>query len=402
MAYSTPSPTDQQKMRRQGYALGVVALIAAGLGAYLVAAGALPDQYNLRAGEDVPGIIVPEGFQLRVFMTDLAAPRMLIAHPTEAVLFVSERGAGRVLAVQDTDADGSADAPDVVVDGLSAPSGLAFEDGWLYVAEASRVVRYRLSDAWGVETSETILENLPAGRNPNEVDSNIHALLLHDDTLYVSVNAPCAACDTDTGRHASVIAINPDGSNERTFARGVYRALGLAGNPLDGTVWATVQGRPQLPGNAPEALYRLQNGDDLGWPACHVGTFIDPDFGAPDACEGITQPVLTLAPQANITGLTFYDAGEFPADYHNNLFFTLHGGVLENGEQSDFGLFRLPLTPEGTLASDTADPMTEGFRQSEEPGDHLGRPFDLAVATDGMLYITDDAAGAIYQLRYRE
>ncbi len=388
-------------MRRQGYILAVIALIAAGFGAYLVAAGALPDQYNLKVGETVPGITVPEGFELRVFMTDLAGPRMIIAHPAENVLFVSERGAGQVLAVQDRDEDGIADAPVVVVDGLSVPSGLAYHDGWLYVAEASRVMRYELTETWQAAREETILDGLPAGRHPNEVDSNLHALLIHDGELYVSIGAPCAACEPDNSRRASILVLNLDGSNERTFARGVYRALGLATNPLTGALWATVQGRPQLPDDVPEAIYELQNGDDLGWPRCHAGDIPDPDMGGSEACAaGVLQPLVTFAPQGNATGLAFYQGDTFPASYTNDLFVALYGGVTSAGEQSIFGVMHLPVNANGELETDQVELFTEGFRQSEEPGDHLGRPFDLTVAPDGLLYITDDAAGAIYQLRY--
>jgi glucose/arabinose dehydrogenase len=46
------------------------------------------------------------------------------------------------------------------------------------------------------------------------------------------------------------------------------------------------------------------------------------------------------------------------------------------------------------------EPFIDGFMISGEPGDHLGRPYALTLAPNGILYITDDTAGAVYQIRY--
>lgn len=388
---------DSRKMRRQAYGLGVVALVAAAFGFYLVAAGALPDQYALNLGETVPDIEVPEDYRLTVFATNLAAPRYLVAHPAQDVIFVSERGAGRVLALQDENDDRIADDPIVVAEGLSVPSGLAFHDDWLYVAEASRVARFQLDDELNVLTEEIIIEDLPTGRNANEVESNFHALLIHEDEIYVSVGASCGACEESDSRRATVLVFNLDGSNERTFARGLYQVLGLAANPATGAIWATAQGRPQLEGDAPENVYAISNGDDAGWPRCHSGELVDPDFGDEDACDDVLQPIYTTEPQGNITSGEFITTDDLGMRY----VYVLHGGVQEDGIQSGFGVFSLEIDAEsGNIANLNPQEFVVGFRQSDEPGDHLGRPFDFTLSIDGDIYMTDDAAGAIYQMQY--
>ena len=49
-------------------------------------------------------------------------------------LYVAERGAGRIVCLPDRDGDGVADGVEVVAEGLSAPSSIAFyQDGSLYV-----------------------------------------------------------------------------------------------------------------------------------------------------------------------------------------------------------------------------------------------------------------------------
>jgi glucose/arabinose dehydrogenase len=401
MQAAQPVQLDSKKIRFQLFLMGLLVLIGAILGAFLVASGVLPSQYNLELGAAVPEVEPPENFEITVFAMDLAAPRFMVAHPEANVVFVSERGAGRILALQDADEDGIADDPIVVVDGLSNPSGLAFHDGWLYVAQTSQVIRLPIDESFHGGQSETIIDDLPVGKNNNEVESNQYALLIDGEDLYVSVGASCAACEESDSRRATVLVYNLDGSNERGFSRGLYQTLALVENPLLHEVWAGVQGRPEMDEAVPESLYRLQNGEDAGWPNCHAGTIPDPNAQSTEPCENALHPLLTLEPQANLTGLLFAQANTWPADYQGDLLIALHGGVLPDGEQTAFGVYRLEIDPAtGDIASSGIEDFITGFRLSEEPGDLIGRPFQLALTPDGSLYITDDAAGAVYRLRY--
>jgi glucose/arabinose dehydrogenase len=395
------SPEKARAIRLQVYVLTVVIFLSALAGAYLVAAGALPDQFDLRLGERVSGLTAPEGYTIRVFAKDLAAPRYLVAHPSEAVLFVGERGSGRVLALRDENADFIAEKPVVVAQNLSAPSGLAYyaEEGqeWLYIAQAGSVVRVLLDASAGYVGGEPeiIIPDLPVGRNLNEEESNLYALLIHAGELYVSINASCLACTESDARRGTVMVYALDGSNERVFARGLYQTLALAVNPITGQVWAGVQGRPQMPEDAPESLYALQNGDDAGFPRCVAGEMVAPEFEA-TTCEGVLSPLLTFAPQGNVSGLLFYA----PAPDQLEALVTLHGGVNKEEVQVGLGVLRFPLEA-STGQPQTSKPQgfLSGFWRSEEPGDHIGRPFMLAQGADGALYLSDDASGAVYQLR---
>jgi glucose/arabinose dehydrogenase len=394
-----PKP-DRKKLRRQAYGMGVIALIGFAFGVFIVAAGGLPSQYNLRMGEAVPGIVVPDGFEITVFARDLAAPRSMTSH--EDVLFVSERGAGRILAMQDADANLVADEPLVVAENLNAPTGLDYHAGWLYVAEAGQVTRILLDDDLREAEREVIISDTPVGRNDNEVDSNAYALLIHDDELYLSISASCLACQESDSRRATVMVYNLDGSNERVFARGLYRVLGMAANPVNGELWVSNQGRPQLEGDAPETLYAIENGDRAGWPACIAGGMTVPEIDDPDACADVIQPLRTLVPQSNITGIAFYNNEDAPSEYQGNLLAVLHGGVREDGTQDGFVILRMEIDPEsGDLLTTEGIPeaLVAGFRVSEEPGDYLGRPYDIEMMADGTLFVSDDAASAIYQLR---
>ena len=379
----------------------VVMVIGGFLGAYLVAAGAVPSQVVLRAGEAVPGVDVPQGFTITTFTTDLAAPRFMTFHDESETLLVSERGAGRVVALPDADQDGVADKVQVVVDKLVAPTGLAYDNGWLYVAEGNQVSRFKLDDALNVQETEVIIPDLPGGKNKNEVDPVSHALLIHERELYVSVGASCAACEQTDSRRATIMVYNLDGSNERVYTRGVYYALGLAVNPVTEQLWASNQGRPEFPNDAPETIYALQNSDDLGWYRCYAGNIPDPEFGGEDACTNVLAPLLALEPQSNIAGIAFYTTEAVPENYRNDLLVVLHGGVNSKEEQVGLEVRRYDIDPAtGALLDSKAHEFATGWWKSEEPGDLRGRPLGILLAPDGTLYITDDHTGAVYRVVY--
>jgi glucose/arabinose dehydrogenase len=262
------------------------------------------------------------------------------------------------------------------------------------------VIRVRLGDDWREIAREVIVKDLPAGKNKKEVESNQHALLIHNDELYVSIGASCPACEESDSRRATIMVYNLDGSNERVFARGLYQVLGMAINPVTGELWASNQGRPQLPGDAPETLYALQNSDNAGWAGCIAGEIIAPEIGGETACEGVVQPLAKFAPQGNVTGILFYDDPHAPEDYQGDLLVILNGGVNEAGRQVGMGILRLDVDPQiGVLVGGEPQSFVTGFWLSEEPGDYLGRPYDLTMTNDGIIFITDDAAGAVYELR---
>ncbi len=392
----------KKRMRLQALVMMAAATFMGVMGILFVLAGGVPDKRFLRVGEKVPGVEVPDDFELTVFAKDLSAPRYLTVNPATNVLFVADRGAGRIVALPDDDGNHVADKTITIVEGLAIPTGLAFHDGWLYYAEANQVSRVRLDENYTVLEKTVVIDDLPAARNEQEEISNIHALLIHENEIYVTVEANCAACELTDSRRAAVLVYNLDGSNERIFARGLYYPMALAVNPINEQVWVAVQGRPELEENVPESIYAIRNGDDGGWPACHAGTLIDPKMGSEGACENVLQPLTKLDPQGNITGLAFYTAPNAPEKYQGDVLVAMHGGVTHQGKQVGLNLLRLDIDPiTGELVNDDFEYFAEGFWLSEEPGDLRGRPWGLVMAGDGMVYVSDDDAGAIYQLRLK-
>ncbi len=99
-------------------------------------------------------IKLPPGFVIDVYASGVKNARQM-ALGDKGTLFVGSREAGLVHAVVDTDGDHKADRVHQIASGLYMPSGVAFRNGSLYVAEVSRVIRF--------DDIESRLENPPPG-----------------------------------------------------------------------------------------------------------------------------------------------------------------------------------------------------------------------------------------------
>src|SRR5690242_1489453 len=90
-------------------------------------------------------IKLPPGFSISVYASGVRNAREM-ALGSNGTLFVGSREAGNVYAVVDRNKDNRAgDVNKAVIkiaSGLKMPSGVAFRDGALYVAEISRVIRF--------------------------------------------------------------------------------------------------------------------------------------------------------------------------------------------------------------------------------------------------------------------
>ncbi len=337
-------------------------------------------------------IALPPGFAIGVFASGLSGPRMLATGP-DGHLYAAERGAGRVVRLPDRDGDGQADSIEVVAEGLDAPSSLAFyKDGSLYVGETRRVLRLSDPDEAGVyRRRDAIIDGLPSGGH------NTRTVLFSPDwsTLYVSVGSSCNVCEEDDPRRAAILRYDPDGSGESIYASGLRNAVGITIRLGTDELWATVNGRDMLGDDLPpETIYRVQEGGDYGWPRCHSGRILDPDFGAPDACQGVPLPLVEMQAHSAPLGLAFYSGETFPEEYRGDLFVAFHGS-WNRREPTGYKVVRIPMQG-GTPGA--AQDFAVGWLTEE--GSAWGRPVDVVTGSDGGLYISDNSGGVIYRVYY--
>ncbi|NQS91704.1 MAG: PQQ-dependent sugar dehydrogenase [Chloroflexi bacterium] len=338
-------------------------------------------------------ISLPEGFGITVFIDELADPRMMAFGP-DLQLYVSEPSTGRVLRLPDMDADGIADGVEVAAEGFINPTGIAFyQDGSLYVAETTRVFRMTDPDGDGFfQDRETIVAGISAGGHTN------HTIIFSRDWrhFYLAIGSSCNVCREQDMRRGGVMRYKADGSEERIFSQGLRYAIGLAFRPDIDILWAAVMEREGLENSLPpETIYAIYIDADGGWPACHAGRIIDPDFGNIGSCgEGLLTPQFELESQSAPYGLEFYTGDQFPEEYQKDLFVALHG-TGDGASAKGYKIIRIPLGGGGSgLVQDFA------IGWLDDDGSPLGSPTDLVVGPEGSLYVSDDSRGVIYRIFY--
>ncbi len=363
-------------------------------------ASALPETNELSPAEIptvvqsnvLPGqpITMPDGFGIGVFASGLNDPRMMAIGP-DGLLYAAERGAGRIVRLPDTNQDGQADAIEVIAKDIRNPSSLAFSpDGSLYVAETTRVWRLTNPDAQGVfQERAVIIDDLPGGGH------STRTLLFSPDgsKLYVSIGSSCNVCIESDNRRSTIMQYNPDGSDGRIFAKGLRNAVGITFRTGTQEMWATNNGRDNMGDDTPpETVYQVEVGKDYGWPYCHAGTIIDPDFGSSNSCQNIGVPAVELQAHMAPLGLTFYDGTQFPPEYQGSLFIALHGS-WNRSVPVGYKIMRVPII---NGQAGQAEDFATGWLTAN--GNVWGRPVDVVVAQDGSMFVSDDGGGVIYRI----
>ena len=347
---------------------------------------------------DLSQLKAPDGFHISVFADDIDGARMLIFSPG-GVLLVSESGEGKVVALPDPNNSGKAERTVIVLSGLNEPHGLAFYQGKLYVAENDKVRSYEWDEKNLRATNPRKLADLPTGGG-----HSTRSILFHGGKMYISAGSSCNVCIEKDPRRATVMEFNPDGSGQKIFAKGLRNAVGVALNPKTDTVWVTVNGRDWLGDDLPpETIYDLgKNGGDAGWPYCYGDRVPDSNFTKPgdDRCNSVLEPKVQMQAHSAPLGLAFYEGTQFPAEYQNNIFLAFHGSWNRN-IPTGYKVVRVRLDANGQPQGGAQDFITGFVAPGEtKKGRWMGRPVGVVFGSDGSMYLSDDAANAVYRITY--
>jgi len=347
-------------------------------------------------GADLPldQIKLPPGFRIEVYSDNVPGARSMTLSPG-GTLYVGTLNAGNVYAVVDRGKKGRADEVILIASGMDLPNGVAFRDGALYVAEASRVLRYD-----GIEG------RLKAPPKPAIVSDAFPRSPHHgwkvarfgpDGYLYVSVGAPCNICEEKDPRYAAILRMKPDGTGMEVFASGVRNSIGFDWHPETKELWFTDNGRDWLGDDRPpDELNRApRKGMHFGYPYLHGKDIPDPEYSRKAGRRVFTPPEKELGPHVASLGMRFYTGTIFPVEYKNQIFIAEHGSW---NRTTPIG-YRVTLVrlKDGRAAS--YEVFAEGWLQGRNA---RGRPVDVLVMPDGALLVSDDKAGAIYRIRYEK
>ncbi len=367
--------------------LTVAALVAVGCWYRGYLAGVLPS-----SAAEISDISLPPGFRIAVYAADVPNARQMALGPT-GVVFVGSRSAGKVYAVVDRDGDQRADDVHVLASGLDMPSGIAFRDGVVYVAEVSRILRLRdvARDVSRPPKPEVVSDAFPSDKHHGWK----FIAFGPDGRLYVPVGAPCNVCEPPGPLHSTITRLDVAGGRPEVVARGVRNSVGFDFQPGTGELWFTDNGRDWLGDDQPpDELNRLTRpGEHFGFPYCHGNGLRDPDFNGGRACDQFTAPARLLGPHVAALGMRFYTGTMFPESYRGGVFIAEHGSW---NRSTPIGYRLTFVKVEGGRAV-SYEPFAQGWLKGSVAA---GRPADVLVMPDGALLVSDDKAGRLYRISY--
>lgn len=369
-------------------ALGVAAaavglLLAGGLASCSQVQGWVQDKKDEDTGIQLDRLVVPPGYRVSVLATGLPKARHMAVSPN-GTLFVGSM-AGNVYAL--TLRDGAVIMNRVLLTGLRDPSGVAFGNGALYVADRTRILRY--------DNIERQLDNPPRPVEtitglPEEKRHDAHAMAFGPDgKLYVSVGSPCDVCESVNDQYGTIIRVNADGSAKEVVARGIRNTVGFDWHPQTRDLWFTENGQDSLGPDRPndELNKVLRTGEHFGFPYCHDRDIPDPKFTS-RSCSEFSPPAFQLGAHVAALGMRF----DAPATKggETSMLVARHGS--HPPIRVGYDVVRVVVQDSKAVRM---EPFMTGFLQGQK---FWGRPMDVLVMRDGSILVSDDLNGAIYRV----
>ena len=242
-------------------------------------------QPTMFAGDpSVQNIKLPLGFHISVYAKNVPNARGMSLGP-DGTVYVGSRSEGNVYALRDFDKNGTADTLFTIASGLNMPVGVAWHDGDLYISSVSKIVKLPgIADRLGDPPAPvTVYDQYP----DKEHHGWKYIAFGPDGKLYVPVGAPCNICLSEDSIFASITRMNPDGTGMEIIAHGVRNSVGFDWDPKDSSLWFTENGRDMLGDDVPndELDHLTAVGQHFGYPFCHQGNILDPEFGKGKDCS---------------------------------------------------------------------------------------------------------------------
>lgn len=274
---------------------------------------------------------------------------------------------------------------------------------WLYLAETDKLTRrkFRQNETKPTDMKPQILAEFPDyGLDYKYGGWHLTRTIAFSPSgkLYVSIGSSCNACDEKEKLRASVLEMNPDGSNQRIFAKGLRNAVGLKWRA--GNLFATNQGSDHLGLNKPdETFYALKDGADYGWASCYqsngrvyrdttpLGELKKPTDRL-KSCAAVPRSYGFFPARSSAMGFDYFDENVPDANLKDSFLVALHGSTNKAlGKGYKIVIFR-----KGAKLRD----FVSGFLQGKRV---VGRPCDIMKLDDDSFLFTDDHSGIVYLVR---
>ncbi|HSI78705.1 MAG TPA: PVC-type heme-binding CxxCH protein [Lunatimonas sp.] len=333
--------------------------------------------------ETVPGLTVPEGFEIReAVKPGLVTYPMFAVYEDTGKLFVFESSGHtdgtqeilddptfQILLLSDTDGDGVFDERTVYADKLPFPMGGTFLNGSLYVTAVPDLLKFTDTNDDGMaDEKEVLLSGWKLNHNAAILSG---PFLGPDGWLYMAdarrgFEITTQEGDMLDGKGARIWRCLPDGRQLESFAGGGFdNAVELVFSP-SGEVFGTMTYFVDPQGGYRDALMHWVDGGVYPKP--------NPVIGADSlVLTGDLMPVMTKMARVSPSGLMRMEGDPWGADYDGNLF---------HAQFNTGRIVRSKLTPEGGSFR-TEDSF---FLESSRSDFH---PTDVLQAGDGGMLVVN-------------
>jgi len=370
---------------------------------------------------------VPQGFTVTAFANDLKIPRQMLVLPNGDVLVAEGRGGGapamrpkdviagvikkqgntqiqggnRITLLRDANNDGVPELRTVLVDDLNAPYGLAWVDGYLYVAEQDALVRFPFQPGQtGIAAPPETVTPLPSRLNHHWTK----AMTASADGrfLYVGIGSNSNVGERGMAveeERAVVWQIDRLTGARRTIATGIRNPTALAIEPTTSLLWSVVNERDELgPQLVPDYLTQVREGAFYGWPYSYWGQNIDPRVmpQKPDLVARAVRPDYALGSHVAALGLDFTRDGGFGGAFADGAFIGMHGS-WNRQDPSGYKVVWVPFQG-GRPAGQPVDFVTGFLKDGEARGRPVGVAFDPAKR---VLLVADDLSNTVWRIAPR-
>ena len=367
----------------------------------------------------------PQGFTVSAFATDLKIPRQMLILPNGDVLVAEGRGGhaprlrpkdviagfikkqgntkikggNRITLLRDADNDGVPELRAVLVENVDAPYGLAYVDGYLYVAEQGALTRFAFQPGQtGIATPGERVTALPSRINHHWTKSL--TVSADGSRFYVGIGSNSNIGERGLAveeERAVVWEIDRATGARRTIATGIRNPTALAIEPTTGLVWSVVNERDELgPQLVPDYLTQVRDGAFYGWPYSYYGQHVDERVQPqrPDLVAKAIVPDYAIGSHVAPLGLLFYTGQALPAQYHGGAFIGEHGS-WDRSPLSGYEVVYVPFKD----GKPTGRPQTvvSGFASKDEKT-LMGAPVGMAMDAEGALLVADDVGDVVWRV----
>lgn len=353
-----------------------------------------------------------QGYRISVAAEGLKRPRFFAQAPDGRVVVTdmydrSDNRKGKVLILDSfNQTTRRFERITPLLQNLHNPNQVAFfqdvaRQWWLYVAETGKLSRYRFTPGQTAPlTNGQAIASFPDyGLSYKYGGWHLtRSLAFKGQKLYVSVGSSCNACIEKEAIRASIIEMDPDGSNLRTYAAGIRNAVGLKW--VGDSLWATNMGRDGIgPDKPQDQLLVIKPGVHYGWPYyVQYKQQMLPDETFKDSAR----PAALKPPPPGYTGLLAHSAPlgfcfvqQHPhRDIKGKFLVALHGSTSVWRQRGNSIVL--------VTGRDKYEPFVDGFLQGKTEDKRFGRPADVWQWNGRNFLISDDKNGVIYLLSYVE